>query len=58
MTRYHFKHQITHPDKNVSEKVNFFADTFYFTLLNYGSPKFHELENHKSLLEKIKETVN
>ncbi len=54
MTIYHFKHQITHPDKNVSDKVNFFADIFDFTLINYGRPKFQELENHKSLLEKIK----
>lgn len=54
MRKYHFKHEITHPDQNVSEKVNYFADYFDFTLNNYGKPSFKELENHKSLLEKIK----
>lgn len=49
----HFKHQITHVDKSKSDKVNFFADIFFFTHLNYGNPGFAELENHKSLLMKI-----
>ena len=50
----HFTHQITHSSKIVSDKVNFFADIFDFILLNYGQVGFWELENHKSLLEKIK----
>jgi hypothetical protein len=51
---FHFKHKITHSDKAVSEKVNFFADIFHFTHSTYGDPGFSELENHRSLLEKIK----
>jgi hypothetical protein len=54
MTTYHFKNQITHHDIIVADKVNFFADYFEFTLINYGRPNFVNLENHKSLLEKIK----
>jgi len=50
----HFTHQITHTSIIISDKVNFFADVFDFTLLNYGQQGFQELENHKSLLEKIK----
>ncbi|MCW3104867.1 MAG: hypothetical protein JWO09_3307 [Bacteroidetes bacterium] len=51
---YHFKHQISHPSKTVSDKVNYFADYFDFVLSGYGREGFPELENHKSLLEKIK----
>jgi hypothetical protein len=51
---YHFKHQITHTDPSISNKVNFFADCFDYILKNYGKPTFPELENHKSVLGKIK----
>lgn len=51
---YHFKHQITNPIKSISDKVNFFADYFDFALMNFGRLGFQQLENHKSLLEKIK----
>jgi hypothetical protein len=51
---YHFKHQITHTDPSIANKVNFFADCFDYILKNYGKPTFPELENHKSVLRKIK----
>jgi hypothetical protein len=51
---YHFKHQITHADPSIANKVNFFADCFDYILKNYGKPTFPELENHKSVLRKIK----
>ena len=50
---YHFKHLITHKDKTVSDKVNYFADYFYFTLSAMGRPGFPVLENHRAILEKI-----
>lgn len=38
----------------VADKVNFFADVFEFTVSGLGHPGFVNLENHNSLLEKIK----
>jgi hypothetical protein len=51
---YHFNNQITNPEIIVADKVNFFADFFDYTLSNLGKPTFPSLENHRSLLEKIK----
>lgn len=52
--KYHFTHNIIHPDKTIADKVNYFADRFQFTLINLCRPGFDEFENHKSLLEKIR----
>jgi hypothetical protein len=51
---YHFRHQITHKNgKLIEDKVNYFADYFDFYYKNWGHHFLPELENHKSLLEKI-----
>lgn len=52
--KYHFSNQITNPEQIVADKVNYFADVFDFILSNLGKPTFPNLENHKSLLEKIR----
>jgi hypothetical protein len=53
---YHFKSNITHPSHQlIADKVNYFADCFDFIVDNINEPGFPELENHKSLLEKIKQ---
>jgi hypothetical protein len=51
---YHFKNNITHPDGiTIEDKVNYFADYFQFSFSHWGRCFVPELENHKSLLEKI-----
>ncbi len=50
---YHFKNSITHPDQSIAEKANFFADYFELVAADLGKIGTAELENHKSLLEKI-----
>jgi len=57
---YHFKNTITHPDdinnvipNLIGNKVNYFADVFQILVSNWGNPLTNELENHKSLLEKV-----
>jgi hypothetical protein len=52
-SRYHFKNRITHPEVAISDKANFFTDHFEFTTLNLGKVGCPDLENHKSLFEKI-----
>src|SRR6267154_5993321 len=53
LNMYHFKNAITHPDSQVADKANFFADYFEFVAADLGKVGAFELENHKSLLEKI-----
>lgn len=50
---YHFKNRITHPDKLVANKANYFADCFDFVCANIGRLNSFQLENHKSLVQKI-----
>lgn len=52
--RYHFSNQIINKEQIVADKVNYFADVFDYFLSNMGKPTFPNLENHKSLLEKIR----
>lgn len=54
LNNYHFKNRVTHENVSYAEKISFFADCFEFTILNMGRIGSHPLENHKSLLEKIK----
>lgn len=51
---YHFKNRVTHENDNYAKKISFFADCFEFTILNLGSIGAHPLENHRSLLAKIR----
>ena len=46
-------HQITHDNKLVAEKVNFFSDYFTYVKNNIGKSFFLPLENHLSIIEKI-----
>src|SRR5436190_16622844 len=50
---YHFKNAITHPSSLIADKANFFADYFEFVAADLGKVGALELENHKSLLEKV-----
>ncbi|MBL7844219.1 MAG: hypothetical protein JNK44_10180 [Cyclobacteriaceae bacterium] len=50
---YHFKSAITHPEKLIADKANYFADIFDFVAADLGKLGTAELETHKSLLEKI-----
>jgi hypothetical protein len=52
--RYTFNNQIQNPEQIVTDKVNYFADVFNYILSNLGKPSFPNLENHKSILEKIR----
>jgi len=52
--KYHFSNQIINPEQIVADKVNYFADVFDYFLSYLGKPTFPNLENHKSLLEKIR----
>lgn len=52
--KYHFSNQIINPEQLVADKVNYFADVFDYILSYLGKPTFPNLENHKSLLEKIR----
>lgn len=52
--KYHFNNQITNPEIIIADKVNFFADIFDYFISYLGKPSFPNLENHKSLLEKIR----
>jgi hypothetical protein len=51
---YHFKNNITHAKgKIIEDKVNYFADYFEFSFSNWGNCHVPEIENHRSLLEKV-----
>lgn len=54
MREYTFFSLISNKNKYVQDKVNFFADYFHITVQNLGFPGFKSLENHRSLIEKIK----
>lgn len=52
--KYDFSHKTTHPNgKIIEDKVNYFADYFEFTYTNWGHCFVPDIENHKSLLEKV-----
>jgi hypothetical protein len=44
---------ISHPNKLIEEKINFFIDWFHYTVDNIGSCQEFELENPLSLLDKV-----
>lgn len=49
-----FKSRLTNPNPIIQEKARYFADCFDFILSQLGSFDFPDLENHRSLLEKIR----
>ncbi|RZK42635.1 MAG: hypothetical protein EOO90_06240 [Pedobacter sp.] len=51
---YIFKNLLTNPDPYVQDKARYFADCFEFILNNMGIYDFPPMENHRSLLEKIR----
>lgn len=48
-----YLNQITHPEKNIETKVNFFADYYGFVAYQIEKSDFLEIENYLSLVEKI-----
>lgn len=48
-----FLNQITHPEKLVKTKVNFFADYYNFAASQIEKSDYIDVENHLSLVEKI-----
>lgn len=46
-------HSITHPNKHIEEKVNFFADYYKFVVSEIGRSDYLPLENHLSIVDKI-----
>jgi len=51
---YEFFHQLNYSNQIISDKINFFADSLFFSRKCIQMPYVCELENHISLLEKIK----
>lgn len=51
---YNFKNELINDHPAVQEKARYFADYFEFSLSKFGRPGFATLENHRSLLEKIR----
>lgn len=51
---YNFKNGLTNDHPAVQEKARYFAYYFEFSLSKFGRPGFATLENHRSLLEKIR----
>jgi hypothetical protein len=48
-----FLNEITHPEKIVETKVNFFADYFNFVASQIDKSDYLDVENYLSLIEKM-----
>lgn len=48
-----YLNNITHPEKKITEKVNFFADYYNFVASQIENSDYLEIENYLSLIEKI-----